>query len=93
MGAAARGHRARLANDPFLLLADEPTGNLDDRATHAIFLLLREINARGTAVLMATHDVSMIQRASLRFLELAAGELVFDGTDTARLLADMRGRR
>ena len=82
-----------LANDPFLLLADEPTGNLDDRSTHAIFLLLREINARGTAVLMATHDVSMIQRASLRFLELAAGELVFDGTDTARLLADMRGRR
>ncbi|HEY0929298.1 MAG TPA: cell division ATP-binding protein FtsE [Gemmatimonas sp.] len=82
-----------LANDPFLLLADEPTGNLDDRATHAIFLLLREINARGTAVLMATHDVGMIQRSNLRFLELDKGELVFDGTDTARLLADMRGRR
>ncbi len=82
-----------LANDPFLLLADEPTGNLDDRATHAIFLLLREINARGTAVLMATHDVGMIQRANLRFLELAAGDLVFDGSDTARLVADMRGRR
>ncbi len=82
-----------LANDPFLLLADEPTGNLDDRATHAIFLLLREINARGTAVVMATHDVGMIQRSNLRFLELDKGELVFDGTDTARLIADMRGRR
>ncbi|MBL0939616.1 MAG: cell division ATP-binding protein FtsE [Gemmatimonadaceae bacterium] len=82
-----------LANDPFLLLADEPTGNLDDRATHAIYLLLREINARGTAVLMATHDVAMIQRAQQRFLELDKGQLVFDGTDVARLVADMRGRK
>jgi cell division transport system ATP-binding protein len=82
-----------LVNDPFLLLADEPTGNLDDRATHAIYLLLREINARGTAVLMATHDVAMIQRANQRFIELEKGELVFDGTDVARLMADMRSRR
>jgi len=82
-----------LANDPFLLLADEPTGNLDDRATHAIYLLLREINARGTAVLMATHDVAMIERAQQRFLELDKGELIFDGTDVVRLRADMRGRK
>jgi cell division transport system ATP-binding protein len=82
-----------LANDPFLLLADEPTGNLDDRATHAIYLLLREINARGTAVLMASHDIAMIERAGQRFIELDKGELVFDGTDVARLKADMRGRR
>ena len=38
-----------LVNDPFVLLADEPTGNLDDRATRGIFQLLREINASGTA--------------------------------------------
>lgn len=82
-----------LANDPFLLLADEPTGNLDDRATHAIYLLLREINARGTAVLMATHDIAMIERAGQRFLEMDQGQLVFDGTDVARLKADMRARR
>jgi len=82
-----------LVNDPFVLLADEPTGNLDDRATHAIFLLLREINAQGTAVMMATHDVAMIQRSNLRFLELDNGQLVHDGTDVARLVADMRGRR
>lgn len=82
-----------LANDPFLLLADEPTGNLDDRSTHAIFVLLREINARGTAVLMATHDVGLIQRAGMRFLELDRGALVFDGMDAARLVADMRSRR
>ena len=80
-----------LVNDPFILLADEPTGNLDDKATHAIYLLLREINASGTAVVMATHDVGLIERTGLRFLELARGDLLFDGTDVARLKADMRG--
>lgn len=82
-----------LANDPFLLLADEPTGNLDDRATHAIYLLLREINARGTSVLMATHDVAMVQRAGMRCIELDQGQIVFDGTDIGALVANMRGRR
>ncbi len=82
-----------LANDPFLLLADEPTGNLDDRATHAIYLLLREISARGTSVLIATHDVAMIQRAQQRCLELEQGRLIFDGTDVSTLVANMRGRR
>ncbi len=80
-----------LVNDPFILLADEPTGNLDDKATHAIYLLLREINASGTAVVMATHDVGLIERTGLRFLELARGALLFDGTDVARLKANMRG--
>ena len=82
-----------LANDPFLLLADEPTGNLDDRATHAIYLVLREVNAQGTSVIMATHDVGMIQRAGLRCLALEQGQLAFDGTDVASLVANMRGRR
>jgi cell division transport system ATP-binding protein len=80
-----------LVNDPFVLLADEPTGNLDEKATHAIYLLLREINASGTAVVMATHDVSLIERTGMRFLELVRGELTFDGTDVARLKADLRG--
>jgi len=80
-----------LVNDPFVLLADEPTGNLDDKATHAIYLLLREINASGTAVVMATHDVALIERTGLRFLELDRGALLFDGTDVARLKADLRG--
>jgi len=53
--------------------------------------LLREINASGTAVVMATHDVSLIERTGLRFLELDKGELIFDGTDVARLKADLRG--
>ncbi len=75
-----------LANDPFLLLADEPTGNLDERATRGILQLLREINALGTAVIMATHDLSLIMRSGYRYLELERGSLHYDGTD-ARTLA------
>ncbi|HVX89368.1 MAG TPA: cell division ATP-binding protein FtsE, partial [Gemmatimonadales bacterium] len=46
-----------LVNDPPILLADEPTGNLDERATRGVFQLLRDINAGGTCVVMATHDL------------------------------------
>ncbi len=74
-----------LANDPFLLLADEPTGNLDERATRGIIQLLREINALGTAVIMATHDLSLIMRSGYRYLELERGGLLYDGTDARRL--------
>ncbi len=74
-----------LANDPFLLLADEPTGNLDERATRGILQLLREINAMGTAVIMATHDLSLIMRSGYRYLELERGALLYDGTDARAL--------
>jgi cell division transport system ATP-binding protein len=67
-----------LVNDPFLLIADEPTGNLDDRATRGVFQLLREINAAGTAVIMATHNLDLVRRSEYRTLELNHGELVFD---------------
>lgn len=70
-----------LANDPTVLIADEPTGNLDERATRGIFQLLREINASGTAVLMATHDLELIRRAECRTLELNHGKLVFDSAE------------
>lgn len=67
-----------LVNDPFVLLADEPTGNLDERATRGVFRLLRDINANGTAVLMATHDLDLVRHAPYRTLELQDGALVFD---------------
>ncbi|HYW51270.1 MAG TPA: cell division ATP-binding protein FtsE [Gemmatimonadaceae bacterium] len=70
-----------LVNDPFVLLADEPTGNLDDRASRAVFQLLREINASGTAVLMATHDLQLVRSSGLRSLELNKGALVYDSAD------------
>lgn len=67
-----------LVNDPLVLLADEPTGNLDERSTRGIFQLLRDINASGTAVLMASHDLSLIREAQFRTLEMDRGRLVFD---------------
>lgn len=50
-----------LVNDPLILLADEPTGNLDPVTTQGIMDLLEKINARGTAVLMATHNYSLFE--------------------------------
>jgi len=70
-----------LVNDPFVLIADEPTGNLDDRATRGIFQLLREINAAGTAVLMATHDLQLVRSSDYRCVELNHGEIVFDSAE------------
>ena len=68
-----------LVNDPIVLLADEPTGNLDERATRGIYDLFRTINAAGTAVLLATHDAELIRHGSgARVLELDHGSLVYD---------------
>jgi cell division transport system ATP-binding protein len=70
-----------LVNDPFALVADEPTGNLDDRATRGIFQLLREINAAGTAIMMATHNLELIRRQEYRTIEMARGQIVFDSAE------------
>ncbi len=68
-----------LANDPFVLLADEPTGNLDERATRGVMDLFWEINAKGMAVLMATHDLDLVRSyPKARLLELDNGRLVYD---------------
>lgn len=68
-----------LANDPYVLLADEPTGNLDDRATRGVMDLFWDINAKGMAVLMATHDLELMKRyPHARVFELDNGELVYD---------------
>ncbi len=71
-----------LANDPLILLADEPTGNLDERATRGILELFWQINARGMAVLMATHDLELVRSyPRARVLELHEGELVYDSRE------------
>ncbi len=68
-----------LANQPQVLLADEPTGNLDERAARGIMDLFRDLNASGMAVVMATHDLELVRaHPSLRLLELSQGRLVFD---------------
>jgi cell division transport system ATP-binding protein len=70
-----------LVNSPLVLLADEPTGNLDERASRGIFQLLREINTAGTSVIMATHNLDLIRRSDARTLEMLHGRLVADSGD------------
>jgi len=77
-----------LVNDPFVLVADEPTGNLDERATRGIFQLLREINAAGTAVLMATHNLDLLRRSDYRTVEINRGEVVYDSREIAAAVGD-----
>lgn len=68
-----------LATEPLVLLADEPTGNLDPRAADGVFQLFRTINRMGMTVLMATHDADLIRRnPEIRVLELEHGRLVLD---------------
>ena len=65
-----------LVNDPSLLIADEPTGNLDPDLSLEIMNLLREINAGGTTVLVATHDRELIRLVGRRTITLDQGRVV-----------------
>jgi len=65
-----------LVNDPQLILADEPTGNLDPDLSLEIMNLFREINARGTTVVVATHDRELIRRVGRRAVTLDHGRMV-----------------
>ena len=65
-----------LINEPILLLADEPTGNLDPDMAQEIMSLFQEVNSRGTTVLVATHDREMIQRLGKRVISLDRGRLM-----------------
>ncbi len=65
-----------LMNDPALLLADEPTGNLDPDLSLEIMNLFREINAGGTTVLIATHDRELIRLVGRRSITLDQGRIV-----------------
>ena len=67
-----------LVNEPALLLADEPTGNLDPSLTDSILELIFAANARGTTVVVATHDHALLQRHARRTITLAAGKVVSD---------------
>ena len=67
-----------LVNDPSVLIADEPTGNLDERATRGIFQLLQQINGGGTVVVMATHNLALVRDTGYRVIELKGGQVVYD---------------
>jgi len=64
-----------LANDPPVLVADEPTGNLDSKTAHQVFDLLQELTERGKSVIYVTHDRDLAARASQR-IDLLDGRIV-----------------
>ena len=65
-------------NHPPLLLADEPTGNLDPETSIGIMQLLYRINLTGTTVVVATHDQTMVDRMRRRVIELSQGRIIRD---------------
>lgn len=67
-----------IVNDPFLLLADEPTGNLDPETSLGIIQLLNHINVRGATVLVATHDHAVVDFLQRRVIAFERGELARD---------------
>ncbi len=68
-----------VVNKPVLLLADEPTGNLDPALSAEIMTLFRQFNEVGVTVLIATHDIDLVRRLQQRVLTLGDGKLIHDG--------------
>jgi len=67
-----------VVNNPLILLADEPTGNLDPDITRDIMILFRSINLRGTTVVIATHSRELMRDTDQRIVHLSEGKLVGD---------------
>ena len=80
-GKLSRGEQQRVAiaraaaNSPPLILADEPTGNLDDEATEKVMTLFSELNGQGSTIIIATHDTSIYKNTTHRLLHLQHGQL------------------
>jgi len=70
-----------LVNNPALIIADEPTGNLDPARSLEILLLLQKINELGTTVLVVTHEKPLVDRFSQRVLAIDGGRIISDGMD------------
>jgi cell division transport system ATP-binding protein len=68
-----------LVNEPQVLLADEPTGNLDPQNAQEMFRLFRDINLKGTTVLIATHDWEAVRKMKRRIIAMERGRVVDDG--------------
>jgi cell division transport system ATP-binding protein len=73
-----------IVNDPMILLADEPTGNLNPEIAEEIFELLRKVNSWGTTVMMATHDIQLIVHSHHRRIVLEQGMLIRGGDATVK---------
>ncbi|MBR1779082.1 MAG: cell division ATP-binding protein FtsE [Clostridia bacterium] len=67
-----------LVNNPALIIADEPTGNIDPEMSYDIVELLSEINKRGTTVVMVTHEHNLVKKFKKRVVEISAGDVTSD---------------
>lgn len=65
-----------IVNDPTIILADEPTGNLDPETTEEIITILKKINNRGTSVVCATHNYDLVKKIDTRIIKLQDGKAV-----------------
>ena len=70
-----------LVNNPSMIIADEPTGNLDPARSYEIMLLLEEINNLGTTVLVVTHERELVERFTKRVIAIDDGKVISDGMD------------
>ena len=70
-----------LVNNPSMIIADEPTGNLDPARSYEIMLLLEEINNLGTTVLVVTHERELVERFTKRVIAIDEGKVISDGMD------------
>lgn len=77
-----------LLNEPVILIADEPTGNLDPEVSHGILKLFQQINKSGTAVLMATHDYPLIKKFPARILKCENGRVIDSAKEPFELVTE-----
>jgi cell division transport system ATP-binding protein len=77
-----------LLNEPAILVADEPTGNLDPEVSHGILKIFQQINKSGTAILMATHSYGLIKKFPARVLKCEEGKLLDSAVEPFELSQD-----
>ncbi len=73
-----------LVNEPLVLLADEPTGNLDPQSGQDVFRLFRDINMKGTTVIVATHDWETVRKMQRRIVTMERGRVTDDGRQSMK---------
>src|SRR5688572_2876862 len=77
-----------LLNEPVILIADEPTGNLDPEVSHGILKTFQQINKSGTAILMATHDYGLIKKFPARILKCEDGKVIDSAKEPFELIPE-----
>src|SRR5574337_681673 len=81
-----------LVNEPQVLLADEPTGNLDPQSGQDVFRLFKDINMKGTTVLVATHDWETVRKMQRRIITMEQGKVTDDGRTPTRRESGVRSQ-